>query len=123
MRHADLVLQDHAGSSLFMLYKAIKLQVEKGPVDAVTGDARYSLSEDRLLREKIEPRSLVSGFERERDVCVCAQRDVLTSWLVCQMVNAELIFIIIIIVITINSVVVNAAATAVDLDVHLVLNF
>ena len=53
------VLQEHAGASLFMLYKAIKLQVEKGPVDAVTGDARYSLSEDRLLREKIEPKSLV----------------------------------------------------------------
>lgn len=54
------VFQDHAGSSLFMLYKAIKLQVEKGPVDYVTGDARYSLSEDRLLREKIEPKTLVS---------------------------------------------------------------
>ena len=43
-----------------MLYKAIKLQAEKGPVDCVTGDARYSLSEDTLLREKIEARILVS---------------------------------------------------------------
>ena len=56
-----LTFQDHAGASLFMLYKAIKLQVEKGPVDVVTGDARYSLSEDRLLREKIEPKILVSN--------------------------------------------------------------
>lgn len=56
----SLCAQDHAGASLFMLYKAIKLQAEKGPVDAVTGDARYSLSEDTLLREKIEPRILVS---------------------------------------------------------------
>ena len=47
-----------------MLYKAIKLQVEKGPVDVVTGDARYSLSEDRLLREKMEPRSLVSILDK-----------------------------------------------------------
>lgn len=26
----------------------------KGPVDAVTNDARYSLSEERLLREQID---------------------------------------------------------------------
>lgn len=45
-----------------MLYKAIKLQVEKGPIDYMTGDARYSLSEDRLLREKIEPHTLVRMF-------------------------------------------------------------
>ncbi|VVC42163.1 Sema domain,IPT domain,Immunoglobulin E-set,Immunoglobulin-like fold,Plexin repeat,WD40/YVTN [Cinara cedri] len=49
-------LKDYAGSSLFLLYKAIKHQVEKGPVDALTYDARYSLSEDRLLREKIDHR-------------------------------------------------------------------
>nr|KAG5701673.1 hypothetical protein BaRGS_027831 [Batillaria attramentaria] len=61
-------LKDHAGSSLFMLYKAIKLQVEKGPVDYVTGDARYSLSEDRLLREKIEPRSLTLNVEHGVEV-------------------------------------------------------
>lgn len=47
-------LKDYAGSSLFLLYKAIKHQVEKGPVDAVTHEARYSLSEDRLLREQID---------------------------------------------------------------------
>lgn len=61
-------LKDHAGSSLFMLYKAIKLQVEKGPVDYVTGDARYSLSEDRLLREKIEPRTLTLNVEHGVEV-------------------------------------------------------
>ncbi|PRD35992.1 UNVERIFIED_CONTAM: PlexB [Trichonephila clavipes] len=37
-----------------MLRSAIKHQVEKGPVDAITHDARYSLSEERLLREQIE---------------------------------------------------------------------
>ncbi|KAK6619958.1 hypothetical protein RUM44_006358 [Polyplax serrata] len=47
-------LKDYAGSSLFLLFKAIKHQVEKGPVDAITHDARYSLSEERLLREQIE---------------------------------------------------------------------
>ncbi|BES90369.1 Plexin B [Nesidiocoris tenuis] len=47
-------LKDYAGSSLFLLYKAIKYQIEKGPVDAITHDARYSLSEERLLREQIQ---------------------------------------------------------------------
>ncbi|GFY46216.1 hypothetical protein TNIN_212321 [Trichonephila inaurata madagascariensis] len=47
-------LKNEAGSSLFLLFSAIKHQVEKGPVDAITHDARYSLSEERLLREQIE---------------------------------------------------------------------
>ncbi|XP_014222817.2 plexin-B isoform X2 [Trichogramma pretiosum] len=47
-------LKDYAGSSLFLLYKAIKHQIEKGPVDAFSHDARYSLSEERLLREQID---------------------------------------------------------------------
>ena len=42
-----------------MLYQAITRQTEKGPVDAIHSEARYSLSEDRLLREKIEPKILV----------------------------------------------------------------
>jgi hypothetical protein len=52
-------LKTHAVKPLFMLYKAIKHQTEKGPVDAVTAEARYSLHEDRLLREKTEARTLV----------------------------------------------------------------
>nr|CAI5855263.1 unnamed protein product [Callosobruchus analis] len=47
-------LKDYAGSSLFLLFKAIKHQIEKGLVDAITHDARYSLSEERLLRENVE---------------------------------------------------------------------
>lgn len=47
-------LRDYAGSSLFLLFSAIRHQVEKGPVDAVTYDARYSLFEARLLREQID---------------------------------------------------------------------
>ena len=54
-----------------MLYKAIKLQAEKGPVDAVTGDARYSLSEDTLLREKIEPRVIIINVESGGEVVQC----------------------------------------------------
>ncbi|XP_065351810.1 plexin-B isoform X4 [Cloeon dipterum] len=47
-------LKEYSGSSLFLLFKAIKYQIEKGPVDAITHDARYSLSEERLLREQID---------------------------------------------------------------------
>ncbi|XP_058463896.1 plexin-B [Malaya genurostris] len=46
-------LKVYCGSSLFLLYKAVKHQIEKGLVDAVTYDARYSLSEEHLLREQI----------------------------------------------------------------------
>ncbi|KAL6464230.1 hypothetical protein MHYP_G00265470 [Metynnis hypsauchen] len=47
-------LKECAGEPLFMLYCAIKQQMEKGPIDAITGEARYSLSEDKLIRQQIE---------------------------------------------------------------------
>ena len=53
-------LQNEAGPTIFLLFKAIKHQVEKGPVDAVTHEARYCLSEDRLLREQVPHSVLVS---------------------------------------------------------------
>lgn len=55
-------LKEYAGSSLFLLYKAIKHQIQKGPVDAVTHDARYSLSEERLLREQIQHGVVVMSY-------------------------------------------------------------
>lgn len=47
---------------MFMLYCAIKQQMEKGPIDAITGEARYSLSEDKLIRQQIEYKTLVSSL-------------------------------------------------------------
>jgi plexin A len=55
-------LKDRAGQSIFVLFKAIKYQVEKGPVDSLTHDARYSLSEERLLREQIDHSFVVSSI-------------------------------------------------------------
>ena len=52
-------LRKQVARPMFMLYKAIKHQTEKGPVDAVTYDARYALSEDRLLRENTDCGPLV----------------------------------------------------------------
>ncbi|XP_027858931.1 plexin-B1-like isoform X2 [Xiphophorus couchianus] len=51
-------LRDSAGESLYMLFKAIKHQVDKGPVDAVTRKAKYTLNDNRLLREDVEYKSL-----------------------------------------------------------------
>lgn len=47
-----------------MLYCAIKQQMEKGPIDAVTGEARYSLSEDKLIRQQIDYKTLVRAEPR-----------------------------------------------------------
>lgn len=43
-----------------MLYCAMKQQMEKGPIDSITGEARYSLSEDKLIRQQIDYKTLVS---------------------------------------------------------------
>lgn len=57
-------LQECAGEPLFSLFCAIKQQMEKGPIDSITGEARYSLSEDKLIRQQIDYKTLVSGIIR-----------------------------------------------------------
>ena len=47
-------LHECAGEPLYMLYRAIKHQIDKGPVDMVSHEARYSLSEEKLIRSQIE---------------------------------------------------------------------
>ncbi|KAM4662527.1 plexin-B3 isoform 2-T3 [Discoglossus pictus] len=51
-------LREAAAEPLYMLYCAIKYQVDKGPVDAVTGKAKRTLNDGRLLREDIEYRPI-----------------------------------------------------------------
>ena len=36
--------QEHAGKPLYLLYRAVKSQLEKGPIDVITGEARLALS-------------------------------------------------------------------------------
>lgn len=68
-------VQECAGEPLFMLYCAIKQQMEKGPIDAITGEARYSLSEDKLIRQQIEYKTLVSHTSpASQELCTLAQR-------------------------------------------------
>lgn len=47
-------LRECAGEPLYMLFRAMKGQVDKGPVDAITHEARYSLSEEKLIRQLID---------------------------------------------------------------------
>ncbi|VDI64036.1 plexin A [Mytilus galloprovincialis] len=76
-------LKESAGSSLYVLYKALKFQVMKGPVDAVTGEAMYSLSEDRLLRKEYIPEivtiTLNVEFEGKKYKCRCLDCDTITQ--------------------------------------------
>ncbi|KAI2798414.1 hypothetical protein BLOT_012695 [Blomia tropicalis] len=51
-------LKECAGEPLYLLYFAIKHQVEKGPVDEYTYEARYSLSEEKLIRQQIDYKSM-----------------------------------------------------------------
>ncbi|KAJ8017304.1 hypothetical protein DPEC_G00016450 [Dallia pectoralis] len=51
-------LKEVAGEPLYMLYRAIKYQVDKGPVDAVTGKAKRTLNDSHLLREDIDYTSI-----------------------------------------------------------------
>nr|XP_033782092.1 plexin-B1 [Geotrypetes seraphini]XP_033782094.1 plexin-B1 [Geotrypetes seraphini]XP_033782095.1 plexin-B1 [Geotrypetes seraphini]XP_033782096.1 plexin-B1 [Geotrypetes seraphini] len=51
-------VRDSAGEPLYMLFRGIKHQVDKGPVDGVTGKAKYTLNDNRLLRDDVEYRTL-----------------------------------------------------------------
>ena len=42
--------------------------MEKGPIDAITGEARYSLSEDKLIRQQIDYKTLVNGGPGGQDL-------------------------------------------------------
>lgn len=52
--------QDSAGEPLYKLFKAIKHQVEKGPVDAKMKKAKYTLNDTGLLGDDVEYSVLVS---------------------------------------------------------------
>ncbi|CAK9300094.1 unnamed protein product [Gordionus sp. m RMFG-2023] len=72
-------LKENVGSPFFYLYKALKYQIDKGPVDAITYDARYSLSEDRLLVDKVDYKTLniyvVYGEDKNSQTSSCKVND------------------------------------------------
>ncbi|XP_030061909.1 plexin-D1 [Microcaecilia unicolor] len=58
-------LRETIGEPFFLLLCAIKQQINKGSIDAITGKARYTLNEEWLLRENIEakPMNLNVSFQ------------------------------------------------------------
>uniref|UniRef100_A0A8C4QW75 IPT/TIG domain-containing protein n=1 Tax=Eptatretus burgeri TaxID=7764 RepID=A0A8C4QW75_EPTBU len=52
-------LKERAGEPLFLLFRAIKQQVEKGPVDAILRKAKYSLNDTRLLGDDVDYHGMV----------------------------------------------------------------
>uniref|UniRef100_A0AAQ5Y0P7 Plexin-B1 n=1 Tax=Amphiprion ocellaris TaxID=80972 RepID=A0AAQ5Y0P7_AMPOC len=59
-----------AGEPLYMLYRAIKYQVDKGPVDVVTGKAKRTLNDSHLLREDIDYCAMVTTATHLLPVCI-----------------------------------------------------
>lgn len=55
-----VLIQDTAGEPLYKLFKALKHQVEKGPVDAKVKKAKYTLNDTGLLGDDVEYSVLVS---------------------------------------------------------------
>ena len=43
----------------------MKNQLEKGPIDVITGEARYSLSEQKLIRQKMDVEVIDVGVDLE----------------------------------------------------------
>lgn len=63
--------QETVGEPFFLLLCAIKQQINKGSIDAITGKARYTLNEEWLLRENIEAKPQVSSNTRQTCLSSC----------------------------------------------------
>ncbi|TMS39510.1 hypothetical protein L596_006020 [Steinernema carpocapsae] len=73
------------GRPVFLLYRALKCQTEKGPIDAVTGSSRYSLSEQKLLRESVDTQVVtllvipLDGFNQSPLICRVLRSDTISQ--------------------------------------------
>nr|XP_010301969.1 PREDICTED: plexin-B1 isoform X2 [Balearica regulorum gibbericeps] len=68
-------VRDSVGEPLYMLFRGIKHQVDKGPVDWVTGKAKYTLNDNRLLREDLEYRTLTLNALTQAGVAAAGAED------------------------------------------------
>lgn len=85
MSEAVSPFQDSAGEPLYKLFKAIKHQVEKGPVDAVQKKAKYTLNDTGLLGDDVEYAPLVSTVPQVR---AGPRACLLSSWAYEEHVNS-----------------------------------
>ena len=60
-----LISQEHVGQPLYLLFRAVKNQLEKGPIEVITGEARYSLSEQKLIRQNMDVEVIDVGMDLE----------------------------------------------------------
>ena len=60
-----LISQEHMGQPLYLLFRAVKNQLEKGPIDVITEEARYSLSEQKLICQKMDVEVIDVGVDLE----------------------------------------------------------
>jgi len=67
---SSFLSQETVGEPFFLLICAIKQQINKGSIDAITGKARYTLNEEWLLRENIEAKPRVSACAPGSEGCV-----------------------------------------------------
>ena len=56
-------LKDGNGMQLFMLYKATQTVIEKAPIDAITGNSRNTLAEERLLKNRVEYETMTLNID------------------------------------------------------------
>ena len=54
-------LAENQAYPFLQLYKALKCEIERGPVDEITGRARHTINESMLLREAVDVIAVVSG--------------------------------------------------------------
>ncbi|XP_052081072.1 plexin-A1-like [Mytilus californianus] len=51
-------LTSRSGIHLFMLYRAVQTIIEMGPIDALTGNSKNTIAEEKLLKMRIEHQNL-----------------------------------------------------------------
>lgn len=84
-------IHDCAGTPLYILFLSIKQQIYKGPVDAITCEARYSLSEDKLIRQSIDYEPLIIRVQLQQPNAVGHSGDQLSEIITVKVLNCDTI--------------------------------
>ncbi|GLD58969.1 plexin-B2 [Lates japonicus] len=66
---AECHQKDSAGEPLYKLFRAIKHQIEKGPVDARVKKAKYTLNDTGLLGDDVEYSVLSGCLDQQGRFC------------------------------------------------------
>ena len=54
-----------------MLLEGVKVHIEKGPVDFITNEAKYSLNEEKLIRHQVDFKRMVCLASLFQFIIVC----------------------------------------------------